>query len=73
MQPVLNGVCVYFASPSDRQVFTHDTAQPAGSPQVKLVPASATPLLALVPKLEEGRFGQLMYMPVYQGDGGASF
>ncbi len=67
VQPLLDGVCTYLASPSERQVVAHDTAQPAGAPQVELVPAAAAPLVALAFKLEEGRFGQLTYMRVYQG------
>ncbi|KAN0137606.1 P-loop containing nucleoside triphosphate hydrolase protein [Lactarius tabidus] len=67
MQPLLDGICAYLASPSERQVVAHDTAQPAGSPMVELVPAAAAPLVALAFKLEEGRFGQLTYMRVYQG------
>ena len=67
MQPLLDGVCAYLASPSERQVVAHDTTQPAGAPQVELVPAAAAPLVALAFKLEEGLFGQLTYMRVYQG------
>ncbi|KAH8983296.1 elongation factor G, mitochondrial [Lactarius akahatsu] len=67
VQPLLDGVCAYLASPSERQVVAHDTTQPAGAAQVELVPAAAAPLVALAFKLEEGRFGQLTYMRVYQG------
>jgi elongation factor G len=67
VQPLLGGACAYLASPSERQVVAHDTAQLAGSLQVELVPASAAPLVALAFKLEEGRFGQLTYLQVYQG------
>ena len=57
--PLLGGVCAYLVSPSEHQVVAHDIAQPLGSPQVELVPASAAPLVVLAFKLEEGRFGQL--------------
>ncbi|KAI0260605.1 elongation factor G, mitochondrial [Gloeopeniophorella convolvens] len=67
VQPMLDGVCAYLASPSERDVVAHDTALPANSPPVQLVPAAAAPLVALAFKLEEGRFGQLTYMRVYQG------
>ncbi|KAF8180820.1 P-loop containing nucleoside triphosphate hydrolase protein [Pholiota molesta] len=55
VQPLLDGV------------LAHDTNQPAGSPQVTLTPAAEAPLVGLAFKLEEGRFGQLTYMRVYQG------
>ncbi|KAH9954074.1 elongation factor G, mitochondrial [Russula dissimulans] len=67
VQPLLDGVCAYLASPAEREVVAHDTTQPANAPQVELVPAAAAPLVALAFKLEEGRFGQLTYMRVYQG------
>ncbi|TFY76937.1 hypothetical protein EWM64_g7074 [Hericium alpestre] len=67
VQPMLNGVCAYLPNPSEAQVVAHDTSLPASAPPVSLVPAGAAPLVALAFKLEEGRFGQLTYMRVYQG------
>ncbi|KAG2150932.1 P-loop containing nucleoside triphosphate hydrolase protein [Suillus clintonianus] len=67
VQPMLDGVCAYLANPAEGSVTAHDTTQPASAPPVPLVPASDAPLVGLAFKLEEGRFGQLTYMRVYQG------
>ena len=67
VQPLLDGVCNYLPTPSQSEVTAHDTSLPVSAPQVPLTPASAAPLVALAFKLEEGRFGQLTYMRVYQG------
>lgn len=67
VQPMLDGVCAYLANPAEGTVTAHDTTQPASAPPVPLVPASDAPLVGLAFKLEEGRFGQLTYMRVYQG------
>ncbi|KAF9449353.1 elongation factor G, mitochondrial [Macrolepiota fuliginosa MF-IS2] len=67
VQPLLDGVCSYLPNPSESEVLAHDTSTPAGSPQVQLTPAAEAPLVGLAFKLEEGRFGQLTYMRVYQG------
>lgn len=67
VQPMLDGVCAYLANPAESTVTAHDTRLPHGSPSVPLVPAAGAPLVALAFKLEEGRFGQLTYMRVYQG------
>ncbi|KAG1878320.1 P-loop containing nucleoside triphosphate hydrolase protein [Suillus subluteus] len=67
VQPMLDGVCAYLANPAEGTVIAHDTTQPASAPPVPLIPASDAPLVGLAFKLEEGRFGQLTYMRVYQG------
>lgn len=67
VQPLLDGVCNYLPTPSESEVTAHDTSLPASAPQIPLTPAAAAPLVALAFKLEEGRFGQLTYMRVYQG------
>ncbi|EPQ53135.1 elongation factor G, mitochondrial [Gloeophyllum trabeum ATCC 11539] len=67
VQPLLDGVCAYLPNPAESLVTAHDTSQPVSSPPVPLAPAAAAPLVALAFKLEEGRFGQLTYMRVYQG------
>lgn len=67
VQPLLDGVCAYLPTPSESEVTAHDSSLPINAPPVPLVPASAAPLVALAFKLEEGRFGQLTYMRVYQG------
>ncbi|KAI6008692.1 P-loop containing nucleoside triphosphate hydrolase protein [Pisolithus orientalis] len=66
VQPLLDGVCSYLANPAESTVTARDTTQPA-SPPIPLVPAAEAPLVVLAFKLEEGRFGQLTYMRVYQG------
>jgi elongation factor G len=67
VQPLLDGVCAYLANPSEVSVVAHDANLPIGAPPVPLTPAAAAPLVGLAFKLEEGRFGQLTYMRVYQG------
>lgn len=67
VQPLLDGVCSYLPNPSEAEVLAHDTTLPVTAPQVPLQPAADAPLVGLAFKLEEGRFGQLTYMRVYQG------
>ena len=66
VQPLLDGVCAYLPTPSESSVVAHDTSLPVDAPPVPLTPAADAPLVALAFKLEEGRFGQLTYMQVYQ-------
>ncbi|KAK0201231.1 P-loop containing nucleoside triphosphate hydrolase protein [Desarmillaria ectypa] len=67
VQPLLDGVCAYLPNPSEAEVVAHDTTKPVSTPPVPLYPAANAPLVGLAFKLEEGRFGQLTYMRVYQG------
>ncbi|KAJ7574330.1 elongation factor G, mitochondrial [Mycena floridula] len=67
VQVLLDGVCAYLPNPSEAEVLAHDIKQPASAPMVSLYPAAKAPLVGLAFKLEEGRFGQLTYMRVYQG------
>ena len=67
VQPLLDGICNYLPTPSESEATAHDTSLPVSAPLVPLTPAAAAPLVALAFKLEEGRFGQLTYMRVYQG------
>ncbi|KAH9475024.1 Elongation factor G, mitochondrial [Psilocybe cubensis] len=67
VQPLLDGVCSYLPNPSESEILAHDTELPPSAPQVALQPAASAPLVGLAFKLEEGRFGQLTYMRVYQG------
>lgn len=67
VQPMLDGVCAYLPTPDESVVTARDSTLPANAPPVPLVPAAAAPLVVLAFKLEEGRFGQLTYMRVYQG------
>ncbi|KAF8814590.1 translation elongation factor G [Phlegmacium glaucopus] len=67
IQPLLDGVCQYLPDPSESEVWAHDTNLPTTAPQVQLSPAAEAPMVGLAFKLEEGRFGQLTYMRMYQG------
>ena len=67
IQPLLDGVCHYLPNPSESEVWAHDTNLPIAAPQVRLSPAAEAPMVGLAFKLEEGRFGQLTYMRMYQG------
>ena len=65
VQPVLDAVCLYLPDPSEKANQALDRAKDEAS--VSLVPYSKEPFVGLAFKLEEGRYGQLTYVRVYQG------
>lgn len=77
VQVLLDGVCAYLPNPSEAPVVATDLAhrdppetedgKPGPHARVALVPAPQAPFVGLAFKLEEGQFGQLTYMRVYQG------
>lgn len=67
VQAMLDGVIAYLPDPSEVPNQALDTELPPNAPPVPLVPAAKAPLVGLAFKLEEGRFGQLTYMRIYQG------
>mmetsp|Transcript_18927 Transcript_18927/g.38855 ORF Transcript_18927/g.38855 Transcript_18927/m.38855 type:complete len:728 (-) Transcript_18927:33-2216(-) len=65
VQPLLDGVVDYLPSPEEKE--NHALDLDKGEEQVKITCDADAPLVALAFKLEEGKFGQLTYMRVYQG------
>ena len=66
VQPLMDAVVNYLPSPLDRSMTALDTTNDEAP--VALVPESDKPLVALAFKLEEGRYGQLTYLRIYQGE-----
>src|SRR5262249_36045481 len=65
VQPLLDAVTRYLPSPIEVVNEALDILQ--GEEKVTLDSDPSAPLVALAFKLEEGRFGQLTYIRVYQG------
>ena len=65
VQSVLDAVCQYLPDPSEKSNRALDRSRDEAP--VSLVPYSKEPLVGLAFKLEEGRYGQLTYIRVYQG------
>ncbi|MCP4449265.1 MAG: elongation factor G [Myxococcales bacterium] len=65
VQPLLDGVLKYLPDPSQVENYAHDL----DNDEAKVILTSVTdkPTIALAFKLEDGRYGQLTYMRVYQG------
>lgn len=65
VQPLLDGVVRYLPDPSDVENFASDLGS-EGKP-VKLKADSKAPSVLLAFKLEDGPYGQLTYIRIYQG------
>ena len=65
VQNVLDAVGYYLPAPPDRN--NHALSVDKEEEKVELVAANDKPLVMLAFKLEDGRFGQLTYMRIYQG------
>ncbi|CAI9103612.1 OLC1v1002129C1 [Oldenlandia corymbosa var. corymbosa] len=65
VQPLLDGVLSYLPCPAEVTNFALD--QTKNEEKVALSGNPAGPLVALAFKLEEGRFGQLTYLRIYEG------
>ncbi|KAF9132698.1 Elongation factor G, mitochondrial [Mortierella sp. 14UC] len=65
VQPLLDAVCAYLPSPNEVSNVALDIKNEES--KVELSSDEKDPFVGLAFKLEEGRFGQLTYMRVYQG------
>lgn len=65
VQPVLDAVCLYLPDPSEKANQALDRTKDEAP--VSLVPYSKEPFVGLAFKLEEGKYGQLTYIRIYQG------
>lgn len=65
VQPLLNGVLDYLPCPTEVSNYALD--QNKNEEKVLLSGTPTGPLVALAFKLEEGRFGQLTYLRIYEG------
>lgn len=65
VQKLLDGVEDYLPAPPEKENFAIDKDNPETPVKVEVDPSK--PLIAYAFKLDEGRYGQLTYMRIYQG------
>ncbi|KAI8815442.1 P-loop containing nucleoside triphosphate hydrolase protein [Cladochytrium replicatum] len=65
VQPLLDGVIDYLPAPHEVENYALDLDKE--EEKIELSSSASKPLVSLAFKLEEGRFGQLTYVRVYQG------
>ena len=65
VQPLLDGVIAYLPNPTEVENYGHDLDNDEA--KVILDSDPTKPTVALAFKLEDGRYGQLTYMRIYQG------
>lgn len=67
IQPVLDAVVDYLPTPNQILNKGLDVSDPENEKPINLSPSSTAPFVALAFKLEDGKYGQLTYLRVYQG------
>ena len=65
VQKLLDAVVEYLPDPTEVENFAHDLDNEEA--MVRLLPDSSLPLVANAFKLEDGQYGQLTYIRIYQG------
>jgi len=65
IQPLLDGVLNYLPNPAEVEYTAHDLDRDEAP--IQIIPKDDVPTIALAFKLEDGQYGQLTYIRVYQG------